>query len=274
VTIEEVSPTSWEELRTELERIPSGSAASPIAGHSALFRGCGDSSWPLQTSLRRCAGVTREKEVAVLNDFLHFADSELKNGNIRVDLYWQVLAVAQHYGTPTRLLDWSVNYDTALHFATHQAHEANHEGAVWVVNPNIVHERLLSADLRDRLSGSTRSDPGVILERSLSAHVSDARALDLISSSCGTTPVIFFAPAWTNGRIKEQGGMFSVVGDPTVDLQDILTGIPGCARKVNISIALKDEVRKKLDDWSRDERIFFPGLDGLSSFLTRKHRRA
>lgn len=273
MTIDVVRPTTWEELRTELERVPAGRASSPLPGHSALFRGCGDANWGLRHSLRRCGGVIREREVAVLNDFLHFGDSELKSGNIRVEVYWQVLAVAQHYGTPTRLLDWSVNYETALHFATHQAHLSSEEGAVWVVNPNIIHESLLPVDLRDRLSGTTSRDPGVFLERSLTAHVADAQALDDIGRSCGTTPVIFFAPAWTNGRIKEQGGMFSIIGDPTVDLEDIISRIPGCLRKVHISPALKTEVRKRLDDYSRDERIFFPGLDGLSAYLTRKHSR-
>jgi hypothetical protein len=273
VTIDVAHPATYEELRGELERIPSGTSATPLPGQSALFRGVGDAGFTLRNSLRRCGGVTREKEIAVLNDFLHFGDSELKKGSIRVDFYWQALAVAQHYGTPTRLLDWSVNYDTALHFATNNARLRDVEGAVWVVNPHLVHERLLSADLRAKLSTTTRPDPGLILEAAMLEHVANVSALDEIGRNCGTTPVIFFSPRWTNGRIIEQGGTFSVVGDPTVDLEDILVSIAGCLRKVVISPTLKDVVRRRLDDYNRDERTLFPGLDGLSSYLTRKHSR-
>lgn len=52
--------------------------------------------------------------------------------------YWSWLFLMQHYGVPTRLLDWSRDALTALFFATDPADPARTRGidaAVWVLNP-------------------------------------------------------------------------------------------------------------------------------------------
>lgn len=46
---------------------------------------------------------------------------------------WHWYFLMQHYGAPTRLLDWTVNPLVALYFAVRELTE--HEGAVWVVDP-------------------------------------------------------------------------------------------------------------------------------------------
>jgi hypothetical protein len=45
------------------------------------------------------------------------------------------LAIAQHYGLPTRLLDWTANALAALWFAVKEPAEKKQRGAVWVFNP-------------------------------------------------------------------------------------------------------------------------------------------
>ena len=41
----------------------------------------------------------------------------LLSGRIGPKEFWEVAALAQHYGVPTRLLDWTYNINTALYFA-------------------------------------------------------------------------------------------------------------------------------------------------------------
>jgi hypothetical protein len=46
---------------------------------------------------------------------------------------WHWYFLMQHYGAPTRILDWTVNPLVALYFAVRERIEEN--GAVWVVDP-------------------------------------------------------------------------------------------------------------------------------------------
>lgn len=69
---------------------------------------------------------------------------------------WWRLFTMQHYGTPTRLLDWSENALTALCFAVldvHAASAVDESAAVWVVDPcswnslgNKNHQNISSVD--------------------------------------------------------------------------------------------------------------------------------
>lgn len=45
------------------------------------------------------------------------------------------LTLMQHYGLPTRLLDWSESPLVALYFALSSDEDAKADAAVWVLNP-------------------------------------------------------------------------------------------------------------------------------------------
>ncbi|AFQ42458.1 FRG domain-containing protein [Desulfosporosinus meridiei] len=53
------------------------------------------------------------------------------------DAYWHWLFMMQHYGVPTRLLDWSRDALTALFFALdgRGPNDAGKDAAVWILNP-------------------------------------------------------------------------------------------------------------------------------------------
>lgn len=108
-------------------------------------------------------------ENALLGDF--------KNGarpyaNVTRDRNWEWLALAQHHGLATRLLDWSINPLVALYFAV-ESHDADEDSAVWCYQH----------------SGASCTDPG-----------GDALKIKEVTT---------FKPPHVSNRIAAQGGCFT-----------------------------------------------------------------
>jgi hypothetical protein len=81
--------------------------------------------------------------------------------------------------------------------------------------------------------------------------------------------VVFLEPPSLDDRIVNQFALFSLLSDVSVPLDSWLSAHPNVFRKIVIPARLKDEVRDKLDQANITERVLFPGLDGLSQWLTR-----
>ncbi len=86
--------------------------------HTMLFRGVSKSSYELEPSIARVPATNKtarlEFESEVFNEFKIRAHPYIKREPAN-DLEW--LFLAQHYGIPTRLLDWTSNPLVALYFA-------------------------------------------------------------------------------------------------------------------------------------------------------------
>jgi FRG domain len=100
---------------------------------NVLFRGHTNAEWMLEPKIARLrlrSGVSllgAEREM--LRDFKRQALPHLTR-DLRDD--WDWLALAQHHGLPTRLLDWSTNALVALWFAIEKPPEDAERGAVWM----------------------------------------------------------------------------------------------------------------------------------------------
>src|SRR5262252_2578713 len=111
---------SWSD---ELQRF-----RSPFA-----FRGHGRTDRTLASSLVRLAAPgadPRRLELALLRNFRKYAHGEATGA----DSIWDWLALGQHRGLPTRLLDWTYSPLVALHFVTEPPEDMQRDGVVWCVN--------------------------------------------------------------------------------------------------------------------------------------------
>jgi hypothetical protein len=81
--------------------------------------------------------------------------------------------------------------------------------------------------------------------------------------------VAFLEPPSLDERIVNQFALFSLLSSPDARLDRWLCDRPHAWRKLVIPAALKWEIRDKLDQANITERVLYPGLDGLSRWLTR-----
>jgi hypothetical protein len=94
------------------------------------FRGHGDYSWTLSPGLIRLQGATSEN--SLLTRFKQSA-AMLISQHPKDSFDWMFLM--QHYGVPTRLLDWTESPLTALYFAVSDVTTENSDGALWSLKP-------------------------------------------------------------------------------------------------------------------------------------------
>ncbi len=251
--------SSWRELQDLLF----ANAWDPLIRRyrsAYIFRGLSDASYQLTSSLTRLRGPYTEMEGHLLRNFRKYAHGGMVDGNS----VWHWLALAQHHGLPTRLLDWTFSPFVALHFVTSNPHKISVDGVIWAVAHEHVHEHLpalLAQELEDEGSSVFTVDM-------LARHTQSLRDL----SALGNKPfALFLEPPAMDERIINQYALFSCPSSAQLDLGDYLNQHPELYRKIIVPAELKWEIRDKLDQANVTERVLFPGLDGLSRWLSRTY---
>lgn len=167
--------------------------------------------------------------------------SELKPEN-----NWDLLALAQHHGLPTRLLDWSSNALVALWFAVEQPAKYNPEkkehedGVVWI----------LQAEKNDFRKATNEKDP-------LSNEVTKIFRSSIISR-----------------RISAQAGIFTVhkinEGDRVIKFETHRR-FKDKLEKLVIPANRFPVLRKQLNALGINNSTIFPDIDGLCKHLQWKY---
>lgn len=219
-TIEEL----WAEFWSWTEAHPAG---------AFLFRGQADAS-PILPKIGRAAySFDRVREKALFDAFERAARPFLAGALSRFEL----LALAQHHGAPTRLVDWSTTPLVAGWFAVSSFPE-DKEAMVYALD-------VTRADLTtlDTKSGATGA--GLKIE-------------DPLAPLAG---VYLIETAQVSRRITTQRGIFTLHGDPEVALT-----IPA-AETLVVPQALRQAFQSRLMDVGVDASHIYPDIDGLCKSL-------
>jgi hypothetical protein len=186
------------------------------------------------------------------------------------DDYKEWLNIIQHYGAPTRLLDWSENCLVALYFAVVDKNMTGYEdAAVWVLNPNRYYQKVNSIE-----SNSNR-----LIRDNYAYAFNKSKGINMTDYPC----LIF--PKYLDNRMQAQSSRFLLWGkneEPLDEINEIGFNMytkemyENCSEviksskhwenplfKVTINGASKDKIRKQLDNCGINYHTLFPGLDSL-----------
>ncbi len=227
---------------------------------SFIYRGMNDANKPLKTSLARLGGPYDKLERHLLRNFKKYAHTNVLSGQSN----WNWLALAQHHGLPSRLLDWTYSPYVALHFVTNDLQQYNQDGVIWILNYVKLNQFLpkkLKAEIEKEQSNTFTAE---MLD-------SVCKTLEELDGLAKQDFLLFLEPPSLDDRIVNQFALFSLLSNPKRLLDDWLEDHAQYYTRIIIPKALKWEIRDKLDQANVTERVLFPGLDGLSQWLKRQY---
>lgn len=222
-----------------------------------VFRGQQDATWSLQPGLYRIENTNIHS--STVQESYDFFEAQMVSKFFEQGLpylpaiqrgFTNDRILAQHFGVPTRFLDWSLDPLVALYFATENP-RSDTDAAIFMLAPDAV----FNSENFDRVRGS--------LPRYTAASIS---------------------PPAIDRRIPAQKSIFTVhpYGDSTsrfvpLDSRPTLGGIymTGTVQKqgfskIIIPQRLKYNFRHLLHGMGVDQRNLFPGLEGVGADIARR----
>jgi hypothetical protein len=223
------------------------------------FRGVKCRTYKLQPKIYRDGKSSEEvfeREGRLLNRFRQRSQAYWREGYPQND--WEQLFAMQHYGIPTRLLDWSENLLVAAFFASGvDSHDHADEcvPAVWCVEPvNWNRATPVLSEFGAQIGVMNTIDDELVAY----APFSERRRQ--------RSPLAIYGSHNTN-RILAQRGTFMVWGNEPHPLEEVADTGTALVRKFEIGGG-KIKLVRDLAKLGYTETMFFPDLDALATELT------
>ncbi len=229
-----------------------------------LFRGQADATWQLQSSLERVIGPAwgadkaRQFEDFSLKQFcskFHLYDRE--NVQPTSKLAW--LSIMQHYGVPTRLLDFTESPYVALYFALEASAPSLHRDmALYAIDYAAVLDRSIE-HIRSKDSGFNETR-ATLFDRQdeVFEKVVDRFSYDIVWVG---------EPKLLNARLDRQAGSFLLSGNRDRRIEEVLSSRLYCdieMRKFVIPGSLVTGVFALLRKMNITSKSLYGDLDGLA----------
>lgn len=232
---------------------------------SCLYRGLPNKDYKLVTSLQRnCKDKQGEIENSILRNFAKYA--VIENPQL-VESIWTQLIIGQHHGLPTRLLDWTYSPLVGLHFATSEDNLTSmdqHDCVLWQIDIEEMNS-LLPMEYQNML----QSEKAYLFTKDMLVMM--ANDLQKYDSDMGDEAMVLLEPPSIDQRIINQYSYFSVIPKGVEDIETFLDKHTLNTVKYVIDKNLRWKIRDMLDGMNINERIMYPGLDGISAWLKRHY---
>ncbi len=243
--------------------------------HQWQFRGESYDTLSLSTSVERLVTQLPKSlkgaasiELQLVRDFMRRAQHYYLNLPAENEIV-EWLALMQHHGAPTRLLDWTYSFYIALHFAISvqlKKSQKSQNVTIWAVKTPWIRDRVI------------RILPPMLAKKWKNWHLRKDPEIVLKVLSNHNNFVLGVTPFRMNERISFQQGTFLMPRNVTVPFVENLKemGTLSELRKnikmfvINPDNNFRTRVFKNLEAMNISESSLFPGLEGFSRSLNRK----
>jgi len=261
-------------------------------GVAHLFRGSDDAGYPLQTTLDRYSETRkRQAEDILLREFRRRMHQYLPTESIpKSDLV--TLALMQHYGVPTRLLDVTRSPYVALYFAVRDSLK-DADAAVWAFNPSNIRNaslrRVFRKDPSLRKQIGSFYDPRAEFTRQelfKKWFMPNESSFDLENpdSLRHNEIILDIEPFTMNPRLAIQQGLFLISGSQCKTFEETLVdllqeiesqigetgGREPSVFKIIIPMHLRRPLMRHLEKMNITAASLFGGLSGFAISLREK----
>ena len=240
-------------------------------GKRLWYRGCGKASHNLKPSLYRHKRHQTIDEILVLEKELlaRFRQRSIPFHSRPLTDEWEWLFLMQHYGVPTRLLDWSESPLMALFFAvTLASHKIGKSGrpvfsgdaCIWLLDP----------EQWNKHSVNLKSFPGSVLTTD-DPNATGYKPVGNVTTM-KSSPIALYG-SHNSQRIVAQRGVFVCFGKDTrpMEVAYNLEGFPtDCLMKLVLRKGRLPHMYEALRRQGITDSVVFPDLDGLAREIKRE----
>jgi len=210
-----------------------------------------------------------------LNTLETFISEGCRYNSTPIDDYHAWLEIAQHFGVPTRLLDFTENPLVALYFACVDSGDI--DGSVWIVN-----EKNYRMNFYKEPPVTKEKDSKLIISSIIQNEILNFN-LKYDSNSDIKYPWIY-KPYYREERMMHQASIFMLWGCKRNCFESFMKSenLMSTDKSVNnekkgilIPILIphnyKKTILKQLEDLGISEKFIYPGLDGIGRYVKRKN---
>ncbi len=177
---------------------------------------------------------------------------------------WEVLALAQHHGLPTRFLDLTRNPLVALYFAVRNPEHDGSTSAVYALMTKTLFDfEELLRNKQDDSRQKMESDAVAYRRRKNHIQVEQIKslALNLEISPFDITHNVIYDPPHVSPRIRAQDGVLLACHQPieVIPKTDYI--------EILIDKDSRKNIRTELETYGVFDKQLFPDLDGLAKWL-------
>jgi hypothetical protein len=253
------------QARLYIRQVPSWHAAEEELAYfdeSWIFRGQCDATWGLRCYLDRGRGTADpiDAEAELRRNFMQRAHLYLPTSR-EPETVLEWLALIQHHGGPTRLIDFTRSPLVAAFFALSEETAAE-TSAIWAINEWGCHRRAVKR-IREVDSEYSWLQEHHAIDRAIEARLLTRPPTRFVA------PV---QPSRLNARMVLQQGLFICLGDPGTDVlgnlnPEVSDEDPLQIVKIELPHGARNEALHSLRRMNISRETLFPGLDGLAQSL-------